>query len=185
MPEPEKPTTSASSTLAQAVEDLFSYAVDRDDIKWSLARLPDACPADRTAVEYELQALKIVSVGWSINFHLAQSPRKKPLQEAFWQEVHGFARGLSETTGLLIGQDIDYFQTLRDCLDAYLEAMRAMPTDSDPAQAVGPAFARRCRQPGDLFTEAAGARMFKSAVARVGAYLQASGLLEGPSHAGR
>lgn len=176
------PSSAPTSPLAQAVDDLFRFAIDREDVKWSLARLPESCPANPTTVEYELQALKIVTVGWSLTFCLAGRPHKQALQNAYWQEVQTFAQGLSKTTGLLIGQDIDYFQTLRQCLDHYLEAMTRLPDGSEPAQAIGPAFARRCQQPGDLFTEATGARMFQSAVHHVRAYLQAVNLVseDGP-----
>ena len=176
MTESTDPPAEDRSPLAQAGEDLFAYAIDREDIKWSLAHLPAVSPVDRTAVEYELQILKIVSVGWSVNYCLAHSPYKEPLQQRYWSAVQTFAHGLSQTTGLLIGQEIDYFQALKDRLDAYIDALGRRPQASEPAVAIGPAFAQRCNLPGDLFTASAGARMFNSAIARVRAYLEATGL---------
>ena len=162
--------------LAQAAEDLFTFAIDREDVKWSLARLPTGAPIDRNAVEYELQALKIITVGWSIAYLLAENLQKERLQVDYWNAVRRFAGSLSETAGLLIGQDIDYFQVLRQRLDMYRAAVSAPQDAVEPAQAIGPAFARACGRPDDLAIAMAGARLFRCAVDRVGTYLTATGI---------
>lgn len=61
-----KPT----DTGHHAATDLFDFAVDREDTKALMARLPADTAANRVAVEYELQALRIISVGWSISYYL-------------------------------------------------------------------------------------------------------------------
>ncbi|MDJ0720902.1 MAG: hypothetical protein QNJ04_04695 [Desulfobacterales bacterium] len=150
---------------------LFDYAVDRQDVKWLMGQLHEKADVNRHTVEYELQILKIISVGWSIAYHLENQPARQPLLEAFWNAVREYAQSLSQTTELMIGQDIDYFQTLRDRLDAYLAAMSASSEKNDPAAVIGPAFAENCGNADDLFTRMTGAKMFMSVVSRVKTYL--------------
>ena len=45
------------SPVDAAVADLFHYAIDREDVKWLLARLHPEAQVQRTTVEYELQLL--------------------------------------------------------------------------------------------------------------------------------
>ena len=172
----EKRPSTPETLLAQAAEDLFAFAIDREDVKWSLARLPAGAPVDRNSVEYELQALKIITVGWSIAYLLAESLQKERLQADYWNAVRQFAGSLSQTAGLLIGQDIDYFQVLRQRLDMYLAAMSAPQDTGEPAQVVGPTFAGACGQPDDLSITMAGSRLFRCTVDRVGTYLAATGI---------
>ena len=108
MEKPEKKKTK----IEQAGEDLFNFAIDREDIKWLVSQLPEATDIVRSKVEYELQILKIISVGWSIPYFLENSPQKNRLLELFWTSVQEFSKSLSETTELMTGQDIDYFQIL-------------------------------------------------------------------------
>ena len=169
-------TTEATpkSEMDLAAEDLFGFAIDREDVKWLLARLPKEAGVKPTAVEYELQLLKIITVGWGITFYLENSPRKQPLAERFWASVHEFSRNLSTTTELMIGQDIDYFMTLRERLDTYVAALEgAGDTGEEPAQRIGPTFAHLCGDREDLFAFMTGSRMFKDTIARVKAYLSA------------
>ena len=57
-----------TSVIELAGEDLFNFAVDREDIKTLIAHLPEETVCEPEAIEYELQLLKIISVGWSISF---------------------------------------------------------------------------------------------------------------------
>ncbi len=159
--------------IEQAGEDLFNYAIDREDVKWLLARLPDGAETKTGMVEYELQLLKIISVGWSLSFHLESSARKTPLLECFWETVYEFSQKLSTTTGMMIGHDVDYFQTLRDRLDFYVEALGRSRKKNDPAHVIGPEFADVCGDRGNLFLAHTGSKLFLSAVSRVKAYLTA------------
>jgi hypothetical protein len=162
------------TAVGQAARDLFDFAVDREDVKWLLMRLPAEAQVKRATVEYELQILKIVSVGWSIAYYLECSPLKNLISERYWKAVNAFAGSLSETAGLMVGRDIDYFQTLKDRLDMYVAALSAHPDTAEPAQIIGPAFARQCGSEGDLFAFMAGSKMFFSTVNRVKAYLEAT-----------
>lgn len=158
--------------IERAGEDLFDFAVDRDDVKWLIARLPEESPTPPGKVEYELQILKIIAVGWCIAYQLENHSWKQPLAERYWQAVQEFSQSLSETTGLLIGQDIDYFQTLKERLDQYVHALRRQPDATEPATVVGPEFARICGNADDLFVFMTGSKMFINAVQRVRTYLQ-------------
>jgi hypothetical protein len=109
-----------STPLQQAGEDLFNFAIEREDTKWLVARLPAEAQVRPAALEYELQILKIISVGWSIAYFLEEWPQKQSVETHFWEAMREFAQGLSTTTELMIGEDIDYFQTLKDRLDRYL-----------------------------------------------------------------
>lgn len=160
------------SPIERTAEDLFAFAIDREDVKWLMARLPENAAVKRTAVEYELPILKIVSVGWSINYYLPDGPQKGELTKRFWRAVAEFSRSLSETTGLMIGQDIDYFQTLKDRLETYVKALEAHPEATEPAAVIGPEFARLCGNAEDVFAVMTGNRMFIATVGGVKEYLE-------------
>lgn len=162
------------SIIEQAGEDLFDFATDRDDVKWLLAQLSNQTHAKPSTVDYELQILKIVCIGWSISYFMSGTPQKKAqLLELYWQAVNAFARDLSQTTGLMIGQDIDYFEILKTRLDHYVKIMAESPETADPTTVIGPAFAQQCGAADDLFASITGAKMFSTTMNRVQRYLEA------------
>jgi hypothetical protein len=63
---------------------LFQFAIDRGDMNIILDALPWNATDRRAILEYEIQILRIVSVGWAINFFLADNPLKRPLGHHFW-----------------------------------------------------------------------------------------------------
>jgi hypothetical protein len=162
------------SDIELAGHDLFNYAIEREDVKYLLALLPQETTINHSKVEYELQILKIISVGWSVSYHLQDNPLKDLLSELFWQAVNQFSQGLSETTGLLVGQDIDYFEILKQRLDMYLAAMHKKLDDPEPSHIIGAAFARACGNVEDIFAVMAGTKMFSSVTTRVRQYLEAA-----------
>lgn len=160
------------SRLERAGQELFNFAIDRQDVKWLMARLPEVAKIQPARVEHELQILKIVITGWSISYFLGAYPhRKNHLVTHFWQAVRGFSGELSAASEMITGQKIDYFQTLKDRLDGYLAVMRRCAVD-DPVVVMGPEFARICGNPEDVFTVMAGSRMFTLTTGRVKEYLQ-------------
>lgn len=161
-----------SPELEKIRDELFDFAVDREDIKWLMERLPEEASIKRSAVEYELQILKIISVGWSISYYLENNPLKNPIMELFWMAIYEFSQHLSTTTHLMIGQDIDYFQILKGRLDMYVNALTQNPDASEPAAVIGPEFARTCGNIDDIFMFMAGSKMFISATGRVRKYLE-------------
>ncbi len=161
------------SEIEKTAEDLVEFAFDREGTKWLLTHLPKEADINRVTVEYELQILRIISVGWSISYYLENSPMKTRLSEIYWKMVNEFSRGISETTELMIGKDIDYFQILKDRLNMYVNALSENAGEADPATVIGPEFARTCGNADDIFTFMTGSKMFISTIARVREYLEA------------
>ena len=162
-----------TAVLDQAGGDLFNFAIEREDVKWLMQQLSQSSRVTLATFEYELQILKIISVGWGISYLLAGTPKRKAaLGELYWGAVNDFSKQLSETTGLMTGQDIDYFEILKIRLDQYVQAMEDSPQATEPATVIGPAFAGLCGHADDLFAAMAGSKMFANAVARVRQYLE-------------
>jgi hypothetical protein len=161
-----------SAEIEKVRDDLLNFAVDRVDIKWLMERLPEEANIERSAVEYELQILKIISVGWSISYFLENNPLKNPVLEPFWMAIYEISQRLSTTTGLMIDKDIDYFQILKDRLDMYVNALARHPDAAEPAPVIGREFARTCGNVDDIFTFMTGSKMFISTTGRVREYLE-------------
>jgi hypothetical protein len=161
------------SDIEKVRDDLFNFAIDREDIKWLMERLPKEANIKHGTVEYELQILKIISVGWSISYYLENNPHKNPLLELFWMAIYEFSQQLSTTTELMIGQDINYFQILQERLDMYVDAMAQKQEAPEPSTVIGPEFARTCGNADDIFTFMTGSKMFLSATGQVKEYLEA------------
>jgi len=160
------------SMIEQAGENLFCFALDREDVKTLVAHLPEEVSCKPATVEYELQLLKIISIGWSISFILEKNPFKDELAEVFWKAIHGFAENLSEMTELMTGHGIDYFQAARDRLDLYVAALADNPGTAEPAAVIGPEFASQCGNREDIYTVMTGSRMFIITVTSVKEYLE-------------
>ncbi|MFC1488875.1 hypothetical protein ACFL6B_03405 [Thermodesulfobacteriota bacterium] len=158
--------------IEKAGEDLFNFAIDREDVKWFMAHLAEEADIKRSKVEYELQILKIISVGWSVSYYLEKNPQKNQILDLYWKAVYDFSNSLSTTTEFMTGQDIDYFQILKDRLDMYVDAIARNPDIPEPAQVIGPEFARTCGNVNDIFTFMTGSKMFISAIRKVKEYLK-------------
>jgi hypothetical protein len=169
MEKPEKP----KSNMEQTAEDLFNYAIDREEVRWLMANLAEEADIKRTTVEYELPLLKIISVGWGLSYYLTSSPQKDQLMDSYWTAINEFSKDLSTTTEMMTGQKIDYFDILKERLEMYVAALEQHPDAKDPATVIGPEFAGICGNADDIFTLMTGSKMFTSAVARVKEYLEA------------
>ena len=64
-----KNSADKKTEIEKAAEALFNFAVDREDVKALVANLPEETDIQGVTVEYELQILKIISVGWSISYY--------------------------------------------------------------------------------------------------------------------
>lgn len=91
------------SKIEQAAEDLFNYAIDRQDVKRLMENLAAEADIKRTTVEYELPILKIISVGWSLSYYLTDGPQKEALANLFWMAINAFSKDLSTTTEMMTG----------------------------------------------------------------------------------
>ncbi|MGM0452373.1 MAG: hypothetical protein ACQERN_04310 [Thermodesulfobacteriota bacterium] len=177
MDDTENPKEEPKSEIEKAGEDLFHFAINRDELKWLMARLHEQAEINRETVEYELQVLKIIATGWALAYYLENSPYKQQLLARFWQQVFEFSKSLSETTGLMTGQEIDYFQVLKQRLDTYVATLEKHPDIKEPAEAIGPEFAHICGNAEDLFTRMTGAKLFMTVVCRVKESLEAVKLI--------
>ena len=158
--------------IKKTADDLFNFAVDRDELKTLMANLPEEDITRRSAIEYELQILKIISVGWAIVYYLEDSPYKDDIAAFFWEMVYEFSHDISVTTGLMTGQDIDYFQKLRERLDMYVNALAKKIGAHEPAAVIGPEFAGICGNIDDIYTIMAGSRMFIITIGSIKEYLE-------------
>lgn len=157
--------------VEKAGEDLFNFAINREDIKTFMSHLPEEADIKRGKVEYELQILKIISIGWSISYYLENGAQKNQLLESYWKAVHEFSQSISTTTGLMIGNNIDYFQILKERLDMYVASMTQKSDAPEPAVVIGPEFARTCGNMDDIFTVMTGSRMFIATIGSVKEYV--------------
>jgi hypothetical protein len=164
-------TEKADNTVSRAGEQLFQFAIDRGDMNAILDALPLEVPDKRVALEYEIQLLRIVSVGWAIAFFLADSDLKTPLAHHFWDKIRDFSTTLSASASLTMGSDIDYFDILKKRLDLYVGALDAAGQIPEPAMAIGPAFAGVCGDPDDACAILAGSKMFSLTINAVREYL--------------
>lgn len=169
MTDPQQRPDDITRTAAQ----LFQFAIDRGDMNIILDALPWNATDRRAILEYEIQILRIVSVGWAITFFLADNPLKRPLGHHFWQQVREFSETLSASATLTVGSDIDYFNILKTRLEHYLDALEAAGKIPQPAMAIGPAFAEICGNRDDACAVLAGSKMFVHAIQAVREHLDA------------
>lgn len=165
------PADTTPATLDPVTEGLFNFAIDREDVKWLVANLPaTVSETERNTVEYELQILKILFVGWAILYTMEEGLLRQNLAEAYWQAVHELAANISQTTGMMIGKEVDYFAAVRERLDQYLNLLQ-QDDGVNPAGVVGQAFAGNCGAPDDLSIAMAGSRLFVSTIGKVKEFL--------------
>jgi hypothetical protein len=122
-------------------------------------------------MEYEIQLLRIISVGWAVSFFLADDGPKAEIGQHFWEHVRVFSGTLSTSASLTVGSDIDYFDILKQRLDYYVAALDAAGKIPEPARAIGPAFAGVCGDEDDACAILAGTKMFSHAINAVREYL--------------
>jgi len=155
-------------------EQLFQFAIDRGDMQAILNSLPPTTQEKRASMEYEIQLLRIISVGWAIAFFLADDSLKNPVGQHFWENIRAFAATLSSSASLTVGTDIDYFDTVKQRLDFYVGTLDNSNGTDQPAMAIGPAFAETCGDKDDACATLAGSKMFTHTIHAVREYLQAA-----------
>ncbi|MDL1963024.1 MAG: hypothetical protein LWW98_01585 [Deltaproteobacteria bacterium] len=159
-------------SIEKAGEDLFDFAIDRSDIKLILQNLPEDIKINRVSVEYEIQLLKILTVGWSISFFGDKISFKKELSELFWNAVQSFSQNISTLSSSSTGKEINYFNTLKERLDIYLNALTLVPDNSDPMVSIGPKFAEICGSENNAHIILSGAKVFNLSLGGVKNYLE-------------
>ena len=157
--------------IKTASENLFNYAVERDDLKYIIAGLPQDDSLNLVTVEYEIALLKIISVGWAISYFLEEYPEKKQLNHQFWMNIHEFCQNLSSVSTASMGKDFDYFVLLKERFDTYLDAIKGAGKTDDPTSFVGLEFAVMCGVKDNALAILAGSKMFSCALGAVRNYL--------------
>jgi hypothetical protein len=167
-------TEKLDDTVASAGEQLFRFAIDRGDLKTILDGLPSDVSEKRVTLEYEIQLLRIVAVGWAIAFFLADSRLKTPLGQGFWEHIRSFSATLSTSASVAVGSDVDYFDSLKQRLDYYVAALDRAGQKFEPAQTIGSAFASACGDDNDAIAVLAGSKMFAHTISAVREFLDDS-----------
>jgi len=154
-------------------QDLATFAIDRTDLKTILASLPASDELNLTTIEYELQLLKILSVGWGISFYMnAADKNKGVVSELFWDFIREISLNISTLTQTTTGTDVNYFEIVKERLNTYLAVMQENPDESqNPADVMGPAFASVCNCKDNAIAILTGTKMFTLTLGSVKEYL--------------
>jgi len=162
-------------TIEELAENLATFAINRDELKMLLQAIPENMDLNLTTVEYELQILKILSVGWAISFYMPpEGEYKMKLVQFFWNHIREISASISNLTGTSTGREIDYFAILKERLDMYLKAMEKIPKgQNDPSCVMGPAFASACKSDNNAAAILTGTKMFTMSLGGVREYLDA------------
>ncbi len=159
-------------SVTEIGESLANFSLDRESVLFALSRLPDEPSINKVAIEYEIQLLKILSVGWAISYFMEDHSEKTPLIKKFWDVLFEFSKNLSSVTSLTIGKEVDYFRTLKERIDIYLQALAEVPQVKDPTSVIGPTFARLCGNSDDIHVIMAGNRIFHLSLEGVKHFLE-------------
>ncbi len=164
-----------SLTSEKLAQDLATFAIDRTDLKALLATLPESEDLNLTTIEYELQLLKILSVGWGISFYMpATDTNKSVVSELFWDFIREISNNISTLTQTTSGTDVNYFEIVKKRLDTYLEVMKNNPEEKkNPANVMGPTFAQMCNCKDNAIAILTGTKMFTLTLGSVKEYLNA------------
>jgi len=162
-----------SITVEKMARDLSSFAIDRMDLKNILSAVPADISLNMTTLEYELQLLKILSVGWAISFFMPQADKNKgPLTQIFWENIREISISVSTLAQTATGKNVDYFEILKERLNTYLDALQKNPeTSQNPAVIIGPAFASTCFCENNPVAILTGTKMFTLTLGAVKDYL--------------
>ena len=158
-------------SMDDAKKRLVNFAINRDDLKEFLKLLPAEKELNLVTIEYEVQILKIISVGWGISFFLSVSSHKNELAEVFWNAVNRFSVDLSLTASSVTGKEIDYFSILKERLDQYVAALSSSKDAVEPLSIIGPEFAKICGNKDNAHVIMLGNRVFGSTVGGVKEYI--------------
>jgi len=164
-----KPSEKETLSVRQLAQDLSTFAIDRTDVKSFLATIPENCRSNLNAIEYELQILKILSVGWAISFFMpASDTNKQSLTQIFWEDIREISMNISTLATTTTGKQINYFDTLKNRLGTYLGILQERPDNhQNPAGMIGPAFARACDTEDDSHVILIGTKLFTQTLGAV------------------
>ena len=159
-------------TVDEVSHNLLNFSVNREALAKAFENFPQDEGANPVAIEYELQILRIVSVGWGLSFFMEDSSEREALAETFWNGVQAFSGAISSLTSTSIGKEVDYFGVLKERLDLYIMVLNHFSKVNDPGAVIGPTFAKLCGSEESEAVIAAGKKMFTLSIDFVRAYLE-------------
>ncbi len=158
--------------IKKICENLSAFAIDRADLKSILSLIEKKQAVNLVTVEYELALLRIISVGWSLSVNLENHPEKDEFALCFWNLIRDLSKDITDISFMTAGKSIDYFNIVKQRFDQYLNSLDKSIKKSDPASAIGPAFAEICKEKKNPFVIISGAKIFNLAVSSVKEYLE-------------
>ena len=156
-------------------ENLSTFAINRDDLKELIAAIPKDSELNLSTIEYELQILKIISVGWALAFYMPESDKnKKPLGEIYWSYISEISNNISNLTDLTSGKQIDYFNILKERLDQYVGVLQqSSGKTTGTSSIIGSMFSELCHAKNNAIAILTGTKMFTFTIGAVKEYLDA------------
>ena len=167
---------SDSETLGidKLTEVLSDYAIDRSEMHALISYIPKDANINRTAIEYEIQLLRILAVGWGINYYIKQDSFKQTLSESYWNSIREFSNNISSISALsssALDSGFDYFEIIKQRLEIYLDEMRKHADSNEPTASIGPKFAQLCGHQNNAIIVWMGSKMFQSVLNQIKTYL--------------
>ncbi len=164
--------TKEKDIIKEICENLSAFAIDRTDLKSILTMIEKKQDINLVTVEYELALLRIISVGWSLSVNLENHPEKDKFALCFWDLIRNLSKDITDISFMTSGENIDYFNIVKQRFEQYLSSLNKSMKKSDPASAIGPVFAEICKKKDNPFVIISGARIFNLAVSSVKEYLE-------------
>lgn len=164
-------TATHSLTIDEVTETLFNFSIDRSDMQELLSHFSVDAKFNRTAIEYEIQILRILVVGWGISYFVKDNVHKEALSESFWNSIRDFSQNLSTISKVSMVKNFDYFDVMKQRLDTYIKQLNIQKNVNEPAAVVGPTFAELCGHSEEAVVVWLGNKMFKSVLYQIQTYL--------------
>lgn len=161
----------ASLNIDELTEILSEFAIDRTEMYNLLTNFPSETDLNRTTIEYEIQILRILGVGWGISYFIHDELLKQALSESYWNSIQEFANNLSSISSVSMSQEFNYFDVIKERLGIYLAETKFLTGDDDPATVIGPKFAELCDHPNDAVVIWLGCKMFQAVFNQLKTYL--------------
>lgn len=155
-----------------SLETLVHFAVERDDIKQLIHGLPETDAISPVTMEYELQLLRILTVGWGVSYFLEDTPQKQVVLEKFWNRINELSKNISIALAPSLGKEFDYFSILKQRLDLYVTAMEQESDITDPGIKIGPLFASLCGDDAHDYLMVSGKAVFHVSLGNVKKHLE-------------
>ncbi len=165
-------TSKREVPINEVSQQLVNYSMEREDLKQLAQHVPEGSRISAVTMEYEIQILKIVSVGWGISYFMPQADRKTELAESYWNGIRELSGGISTMTSAAVGKEIDYFDILKQRLDIYVKALQVYSDVQDPGPVIGHTFAKICGDEEDMYVMISGKHVFHLTLLGIKEYLE-------------